>query len=370
MTTYPAQTDTPCAATPWLRISLDTVEKRYRALSDALVGIRIHYAMKCNPDERILRRMHRLGCRFEIASATELESLIALGVDPETVLFSNPVKPVAHVTRAFAAGVRRFSFDSAAELDKLAVHAPASKVFVRITAPSGLSCVASEGKFGVDPNHAAQLLRRAKDLGLEPFGIAFHVGSQTLDPGAWEPAIERSAGVMRALMADGIRVSMLDIGGGFPARYGESVPDIATYGQRIRKSLKTYLPYQVEVVAEPGRALVAEAGVFVTSVIGIAERFGSRWVHLDVGAFNGMMEALETRNALRYAMTDSRGSACRRHVHVTGPSCDSQDTILFDVPLSHDLSVGDRVFIHSAGAYTTSYASTFNGFGIPPTLCY
>jgi ornithine decarboxylase len=114
---------------------------------------------------------------------------------------------------------------------------------------------------------------------------------------------------------------------------------------------------------------VAEAGVMVATVIGLAERRGQRWAHLDVGAFNGLMEALETGNQLRYPIADSRRSERRLPFHLTGPTCDSQDTILFDVPLSADIAVGDRVFIHSAGAYTTSYASRFNGFEVPATYC-
>jgi ornithine decarboxylase len=103
-----------------------------------------------------------------------------------------------------------------------------------------------------------------------------------------------------------------------------------------------------------------------TTVIGIARRGDIRWAHLDVGAFNGMMESLETGLALRYPVTDARASASRTLFHLTGPTCDSQDTVLHDVPLSADLAVGDRLRIHVAGAYTTGYASRFNGFDIPP----
>jgi ornithine decarboxylase len=121
------------------------------------------------------------------------------------------------------------------------------------------------------------------------------------------------------------------------------------------------------LVAEPGRVLVAEAGVLVSTVIGTARRYGRKWVHLDVGAFNGMMESLETHNTLRFPVTDSLRSDDVELCHLTGPSCDGQDTILYDVPLSKGLAAGDRVFIGNAGSYTTSYASTFNGFSLPST---
>jgi hypothetical protein len=120
----------------------------------------------------------------------------------------------------------------------------------------------------------------------------------------------------------------------------------------------------VRAVAEPGRAFVAEAGTLAATVIGTAERAGRRWVHLDVGAFNGLMESLETGNRLRFPVRDSL-DAGPEPAHLTGPTCDSQDTILFDVPLSRGLAAGDLVFLESAGAYTTVYASSFNGFDVP-----
>jgi len=129
------------------------------------------------------------------------------------------------------------------------------------------------------------------------------------------------------------------------------------------------LPYPVQPVIEPGRALVAEAGTLTATVIGTALRGGKRWIHLDVGAFNGLMESLETSNRLRFPVRDSRRSPRRALFHLTGPTCDSQDTILFDVELSADLATGDLVHIGSTGSYTTVYGSTFNGFDIPTVRC-
>lgn len=360
----------PAAApvTPYLRMDLGAVAAAYRRMAAALPDVAIHYAMKCNPAPEVLATLHGLGCRFEIASAPELDALRALGVRPEEVLFSNPVKPAAHVQRAYAAGTRRFAVDGVAELVKIAAVAPGSAVYARLAVADGSSDVPSEGKFGVDEDAAAALLLAARDLGLEPYGLAFHVGSQMLDPAPWARAIRASARVMRALATRGVRLRMLDIGGGFPAAYDAPVPPIEAFGRTIRAAL-AHLPYPVEVVAEPGRGLVAEAGVMVATVIGVAERAGRRWVHLDVGAFNGMMESLETGNRLRYPVSDGRGERERVPVHLTGPTCDSQDTLLYDVPLSAGIAAGDEVRIGTAGAYTTSYASTFNGFDIPATHC-
>jgi ornithine decarboxylase len=352
--------------TPYLEMDLDRVDQAYQALRAALPEATVHYAMKCNPDRAVLARMNQLGARFEIASATELFQLQQIGVDPREVLFSNPVKIPRHVRSAWTAGVWRFAVDSDAELDKIAQNAPGASVYVRLSTTPASSAVPSEGKFGVPVDDAVRLLQRATGHGLRPYGITFHVGSQMTDPAAWQTAIEQSAAVMRRLAADGIRIVMLDLGGGFPAGYDDSDnPDLEIYAKYIRSAVEQHVPYPIDLVVEPGRALVAEAGVMVATVIGIAERGGTRWAHLDVGAFNGLMEALETGGRLHYPVTDSRESAARAAYHLTGPTCDSQDTVLYDVQLSADLAVGDRVRIGVAGAYTVQYASGFNGFAIP-----
>lgn len=356
-------------ATPYLQMDLAAVGTAYRRLAAALPGVGVHFAMKCNPDPDVLTTLHHAGCGFEIASATELDALRAIGVPAHTVLFSNPVKPIDHVRRAGAAGVARFAVDSAAEIDKVAAAAPGARVYVRLAVAAGTSQVASEGKFGVDAEAAVGLLRRARRAGVEPYGLTFHVGSQMLDPGAWARAIATCGDIMRTLAADDIRLTLLDLGGGFPARYDAAVPPIEAYGAQIIAAANAHLPYPVALVVEPGRALVAEAGTMVAEVIGTAQRAGRTWVHLDVGAFNGLIEALETGNRLRFPVTDSRGARDKALVHLTGPSCDSQDTILYDVALSRGIRAGDQVFIGSAGAYTTAYASTFNGFAIPTTRC-
>jgi ornithine decarboxylase len=355
--------------TPFLVLDLDRVATAYLGFAEALPGVDVHYAMKCNPDERVLQRLHGIGGRFEIASVAELRALVEVGVDPADVLYSNPVKPAAHVAEAWRAGVRRFAFDGEPELAKLAVHAPGAAVYARLRTALGGNTVPSEGTFGVAGPQAAALLRAAREAGLLPHGLAFHVGSQMLTPAAWDAALRQAGAVLRELATDGIRLDLLDLGGGFPARYADAEPPpLASFAGVIAAGIADYLPYRPATLAvEPGRALVAEAGVMVATVIGLAERAGRRWVHLDVGAFNGFMEALESGNRLRFPVTDSRGSARRSPAHLTGPTCDSQDTIMFDVPLSDDLAIEDRVFLGTAGAYTTSYASDFNGFAVPRT---
>lgn len=354
--------------TPELLIDLDRVAAEYHAVTSGLPGLTVHYAMKCNPHPEVLAALHALGCRFEVASAPELDLLAEVGVDPADTLFSNPVKPVGHIARAHAKGLWRFAFDSEDELDKLAAAAPGAAVYVRLAAHQIRSGVPSEGKFGVDVAAATELLLSARDRGLRPFGVAFHVGSQMLLPQAWRAPLRAVAQVMDKLAAEQVFLQMVNVGGGFPARYASTVPPLSDYAAAITTGLAG-LPYEVPVVIEPGRAVVATAGTLRATVIGTAMRHGRRWIHLDVGAFNGLMESLETGNQLRFPITDSRHAPTRERCHLTGPTCDSQDTIMFDVELSAGLRTGDEVYIGSTGSYTSVYASSFNGFDPPVVRC-
>jgi ornithine decarboxylase len=360
-----AASDTsPAVTTPYLMLDTAYVGDACRRILKALPVADVHYAVKCNPAPGVLAAVADAGGSFEISSMPELDMLIELGIDPQDVLFSHPVKRSTDIRAAHAAGVTTFAFDCASEVDKLAECAPGSSVYLRIGAPPLASQVASEGKFGADPDEAVALLRRAVTAGLDPYGVGFHVGSQMTDVRAWGHGIARARDVIDNARKEGIRLRLMDIGGGFPARYSEPVPDIETIGEHIKDAL-VRLPDDLKVVAEPGRYLLAEAGVMVTKVIGVADRRGRRSVHIDAGAFHGLIEALETRGQLRYPVTDSRQEERKVDCRLTGPSCDSQDDILHGVPLSAGLREGDLVYIHSAGAYSWSYTRDFNGFSAP-----
>jgi ornithine decarboxylase len=366
-TASPAAVAHLAAPTPYLALDLGRVVVAYESLRAALPSAYIHYAMKANPEPQLLRTINSLGGGYVIASAGEMDLLRTLQIPASGVLYSNPVKPSSHIARAYAAGVRRFVVDTEAEADKVAQKAPGSAICVRLHTAPAASAVPSEGKFGVPPDRAARIMRHAARLGLLPYGLTFHVGSQQTRPEAWSTAIGRAGEVMDQLARSGIAIEFLDLGGGFPLQYADPdpVPAIITIGERITQALTT-LPYPVQTAIEPGRYLAGPAGMLVTTVLGIADRPGGRWLHLDAGAFHGFMEALETGGTLRFPVTDSRGSDTTQTVHLTGPTCDSQDTIMLNAEVSADLEVGDHVYFHSAGAYTTCYAGgEFNGFPAP-----
>ena len=356
--------------TPYLVTDLDAVAGRYARFAAALPGVRTFYAMKCNPAPEIIRALHRNGAGAEVASLAELRLLQRLGLDPADVLYSNPVKPPAHIADAYAAGLWRFGFDGPNELRKIAANAPGAAVYLRLRVDDSGSAFPLSRKFGADFADARALLLRTRELGLRPYGITFHVGSQCTDPTAWTRAIAAAGSIMRSLLADGIELEMLNVGGGFPAEYaGEyatGVPSIELIGAEITAALDGLLPYRPGLVAaEPGRHLVAEAAVTAAGVIGREVRDGERWLYLDLGAYNGLMETVQTDDGWPYPVRSTAGGPLVPFT-VTGPSCDSSDTVFHDVLLPEGIDVGDVVHIGSTGAYTLCYASGFNGFA-PPT---
>jgi ornithine decarboxylase len=356
--------------TPYLVTDLDTVVRRLRAFTAALPGVLPFYAMKCNPSPEILATLRDHGASFEIASLGELQMLERLGVDPAGVLYSNPVKPPAHIAAAYAAGLWRFSFDSANELRKIAAHAPGSAVYLRLLVDDEASAFPLSRKFGAEPHQAHDLLVLARRLGLRPYGITFHVGSQCGNAAAWRHAIGTVGAIMTGLRDEGIRLEMLDLGGGFPARYLRDVPSIAAIGAMVLPALAELLPYRPPLlVAEPGRHLVAEAAVMAVGVIGREVRGGQNWLFVDVGAYHGMMETIQVPTGWDYPMWSSvpgHGAVATLPFTITGPSCDSSDTMFHGIALPAGIDVGDILYIGSTGAYTLSYASAFNGFA-PPT---
>ena len=353
-------------STPYLVVDVDIVEANYLALAAALDGVQIFYAVKANPAPEILSRLAALGSSFDVASQAEVEMALAAGANPSRISYGNTIKKESDIARAFAMGVRMFAFDSEAELHKIARAAPGAKVFCRIlTSGAGADWPLSK-KFGCTPAMARDLLTRAADLGVEAWGVSFHVGSQQKDPTAWDAVLAEVAGLFRDLEAVGIELGMVNLGGGFPTPYRASVPGTATYGVEIMTAVRRHfgnrLPF---LIAEPGRGLVGNAGVIQTKVVLIAEKGDGdarRWVYLDIGKFGGLAETMD--EAIQYPIRcERRGEATP--VILAGPTCDSADVLYERSPYSlpRDLEIGDRLEIDATGAYTTTYAAVaFNGF--------
>ncbi len=355
--------------TPCLVVDLDVVEDNYHALKNALPRAEIYYAVKANPASQVLDRLAGLGSNFDVASISEVDRCLASGVDPERIAFGNTVKKQDDIATAFAQGVRLFAFDSATELEKLAVAAPGAKVFCRILVENGGAQWPLSRKFGCSARMAADLMIEARDKGLVPYGLSFHVGSQQTDPLQWQAAIGDAAMIFTTLGAAGIELGMIDLGGGFPIRYRDDVPDIQEVADTIMDGLVRSFGNRIPtVMIEPGRYLTATAGLLRTEVVLISSKdYGDdvRWVYLDVGKFGGLAETMD--EAIKYPIRTLRDGDETGPVAVAGPTCDGADILYeksgYRLPLS--LKVGDQVDILNTGAYTTTYSSVgFNGF--PP----
>ncbi|MDY0883521.1 type III PLP-dependent enzyme [Dongia soli] len=356
-------------ATPCLVVDLDVVERKYLGLTQNLPLSEVFYAVKANPAPEILGRLAKLGASFDTASAGEIRSVLAHGVPGERISFGNTIKKASDIAWAHAQGVRLYAFDSEAELEKIAAHAPGAQVFCRILVEAEGALWPLNRKFGCVPDMAAALLAKAATLGLEPHGISFHVGSQQLDTNQWDRPISHAKAIFDKLAASGIELKMVDLGGGFPASYTTGTVGIEAYGQSIMEAMTKHFGNRLpRIIVEPGRYMVGDAGVLEAEVVLISQKSYSaedrHWVYLDIGRFGGLAET--EGEAIRYRIEPSRQiDGNSRPVVLAGPTCDSAD-ILYDkakYEMPVNLKIGDRVRIFSTGAYTTTYSAVnFNGF--------
>ena len=363
-------------ATPCLVVDVDQVELRFCALEAALPHARIYYAVKANPAMPVLQRLVSLGSCFDSASWEEAELCLRAGADPSAISFGNTIKKATAIARAHDAGITMFAFDSDEELDKLARHAPGARVYCRLLVENAGADWPLSRKFGTSVEHARALMLRARDLGLDPYGLSFHVGSQQTDTAAYEAAIGRAAMLFTDLAAAGLDIRMLNLGGGFPTRYRDDVPEIDQFAAAIGRAMTRHFGNALpETVVEPGRYIVGDAGVVSSEVVLVSRRGtpgdaspggvrdGLRWVYLDIGRFGGLAET--EGEAIRYRIRTPPDGAATGPVAIAGPTCDGADILYersnYRLPL--DLASGERVELLSTGAYVSTYCSTrFNGF--------
>ncbi|HYN66030.1 MAG TPA: type III PLP-dependent enzyme [Ornithinibacter sp.] len=361
---------TPAAPTPRLELSVGTALARYLALASALPGTAVHYAVKANPHPVLLRALAQAGCRFDVASPAEVRVALEAGAAASDLVHSNPVARRDHLAEAHALGVRLFVVDSPGEVAKLSHAAPGASVLVRIVTSGSGSDWPLSRKYGCTVDEAVALLVESGRRGLDPAGVSFHVGSQQRNPHAWAAPIASAARVFAGVGAAGHHPWLLDLGGGFPARLdGEPIP-IADYGQAIDAHLTTaFGADRPRTLVEPGRGVVGDAGTVVTSVVGVVDRGGARWVFVDAGVFTGLVETLD--EAIRYRLEAPGVGGPTGPCVLAGPTCDSADVLYETTPvwLPLALAEGDELRIHAAGAYSTCYSTVgFNGFAPLPTV--
>lgn len=354
---------------PCLVVDLDIIAQNYKRLAKAVPLAKIYYAVKANPAAPVVGTLRDLGSHFDTASIYEIEHCLAHGIPAERISFGSTIKKERDIAAAFGHGVRLFAFDSEAELAKLGRAAPGAQVFCRIYFESAGAEWPLSKKFGCHLDMAADLLTRAKELGLDPYGVSFHVGSQQTDPNQWDLALGKTKMLFTTLQERGIELKLVNLGGGFPARYRKRIPGMETYGEAIVKAVTRHFGNEIpQLIVEPGRGVAGDAGVIQAEVVLISQKdYGDkkRWIYLDIGKFGGLPETMD--EAIKYRIVTPHDGKPAGKVILAGPTCDEVDVLYdkagYELPL--DLAVGDKVQIMSTGAYTTTYSSIgFNGF--PP----
>ncbi|WP_295316604.1 type III PLP-dependent enzyme [Roseobacter sp.] len=353
---------------PTLVISRDRVSAQYDALHAGLGAAHIHYAVKANPAPELIRMLVKKGSGFDAASRQEIELCLSQGARPENISFGNTIKRASDIAFAASAGVTLFAADSEAELDKIACHAPGARVYIRLIVENSQADWPLSRKFGCGASMLPSLLDHAVAVGLQPYGLSFHVGSQTREAAHWNPVLDQVAPLWHAARAAGHDLQLLNIGGGFPAFYGQTVQAPRAYAAAVMASVKERFGDVAEVMAEPGRGMVAEAGHIVAEVMLVSKKSEDdlhRWVYLDIGRFSGLAET--EGEAIRYQFVTRHDGTETGPCVLAGPSCDSADILYEKRPVQLPLALrdGDRIVIRNCGAYTSSYSSVgFNGF--PP----
>ncbi|WP_437881703.1 type III PLP-dependent enzyme [Pseudomonas sp. LRF_L74] len=360
--------------TPFVVIDTAIISQAYDDLHAGFEFAKIYYAVKANPAIEIIELLRDKGSNFDIASIYELDKVLSAGIGAERISYGNTIKKARDVRYFYDKGVRLFATDSEADLRNIAKAAPGSKIYVRILTEGSTSADwPLSRKFGCQPDMALDLLILAKQLGLVPYGISFHVGSQQRDIDVWDAAIAKVKVIFERLKEeDGIELKMINMGGGFPANYITRTNSLETYAEEIIRFLKEDFGDDLpEIILEPGRSLIANAGVLVSEVVLVARKSRTaveRWVYTDVGKFGGLIETMD--ESIKFPIwTEKKGEM--EEVVIAGPTCDSADIMYehykYGLPLN--LASGDRMYWFSTGAYTTSYSAVeFNGF--PPLKAF
>ncbi|GAA4803384.1 hypothetical protein [Streptomyces ziwulingensis] len=331
---------------------------------------RVQYAVKARPDRTLLTALTERGSSLDVASPAEVEQALDAGCPPQDIACSNVFADARELAFAREQGVTVFTADSVAMTERLAAVCPGASVFVRFA--HGHTAGAAQplaGRFGCPESEAARLALHAVGGGLHLAGLSWHVGSQQYDPTQWERATARAARITRRLRPHGITVEHLNLGGGLPGTYRTDAPPVETYAEAILAAVDRHFPrpHQPRLVLEPGRAVVADAGVTVTSVKAVVDRACGTYVVLDAGLWNAGL--LDNLGGIEYRVTfpGHCEDAVTRPVTLCGPTCDPLDTFTagraYRAPVA--LVPGDRAVIWSTGAYcSTSTLVGFNGY--PP----
>ena len=343
---------------PLLIVYREKLLQQLARLREQLPGVSHYYAIKAFPHEDILKTLADAGANFDVASAGEVEMLQKLNISGRRTIHTHPIKKDTEIRAALRGGSTTFVVDNIEELRKLLPYRQRVGLLLRVSFRSSSAKVDLSRKFGCAPEQVIDIVQQSCETGVPVRGLSFHVGSQSLTPDAHVSAIHRCAELIAEIEDVTDRpLNVLDIGGGFPVDYAGTGIDYDSYFEPVRDALAASLPDHIEVIAEPGRFLVAPAVTAIASVTGKARRGDYQWYYLDDGVYGSYSGQLFDHAV--YPLQILNDSTQREPCILAGPTCDSIDVIAEDIMLP-ELNEGDLVIGHMMGAYTYATATRFN----------
>ncbi|EPB6720543.1 type III PLP-dependent enzyme [Vibrio fluvialis] len=352
---------------PLLMLDCDIIRQQYRALSAALPNVTLHFALKPLPHPVVVRTLLQEGASFDLATTGEVELVAQEGVPAERTIHTHPIKRDADIRDALAYGCNVFVVDNLNELAKFKAYRDDVELLVRLSFRNSEAFADLSKKFGCSAEQALTIIEMAKEWNIRIKGLSFHVGSQTTNPQKYVEAIHTCKEVMEQVVERGLPpLSTLDIGGGFPVNYTKQVMPIDQFCVPINEALAE-LPETVQVIAEPGRFIVAQSMMSVASVMGQAERDGQTWYYLDDGVY-GSFSGLIFDDA-QYPLVTLKQEGEYAPSVLAGPTCDSIDVIAENILLPK-LDNGDLIIGRMMGAYTSATATDFNFFKRAQTVVF
>jgi ornithine decarboxylase len=353
--------------TPVVIIDHNVIRANYREFHRHLPRVQAYYAVKANPAPEIVRSLYKIGASFDVASLAEFrlvyENIKDLPAKEQQdfiwdkIIYANPTKP-RETLEALDQYKPLVTFDNPNELKKIKRFAPHAGVVLRLRVPNTGSVVELSSKFGAEASEAVALIQAAFDLGLVVEGLSFHVGSQCMNFENFVQALNISASVMQEAEACGHKIKILDIGGGFPAPYHRDVEPIQVLARKINAEIERLFAKDTEIIAEPGRFVVASAATSVAKVIGKARRDGKTCYYIDDGVYH-TFSGIIFDHCQYHLKAFKRGPT--EICAVFGQTCDALDTISLSEDLP-ELELDDLVYCEAIGAYSNASATWFNGF--------
>jgi ornithine decarboxylase len=355
--------------TPLVVIDHKVLRENYARFRRHLPRVQVYYAVKANSAPEIVRTFYKSGASFDVASLAEFltvhENVKELPDDErqdfiwDRIIYANPIK-ANETLKQLDPYKPLVTYDNYEEVIKVARHAPHAGLVLRLSVPNTGSMVELSSKFGAVAGEAVDLMMFAHEHNLVVEGLSFHVGSQCTNIQNYIQALNVAAGVFAEAKTRGLELKLLDIGGGFPAQYDKSVPAFRSLARTITPELNRLFPPPIEILAEPGRFLVASAATAVSQVIGKAVRGGKLCYYVNDGVYQTFSGIIFDH--CQYALKSFKKGPTQI-CSVFGPSCDALDTITLAEELP-DLELGDFVYAPNIGAYSTASSTSFNGF--PP----